>query len=133
MSIMLWAVFALSVGFFSAAYFALHVVRVPVFPGLIHGMFATHWLATIAASLLAFQLSSSFIQRRFWVSLILSLFATASSYWGLTFVSISTTRTMNGQSQTIFDSRWFFAGSIVLATLAFGFTLWKRWRLRCVA
>ena len=132
-SVSLWMVFALSLGFFIVGYLALKFALLPPFLPLILGTFLAHWLATIGACVLAFRWSVSSIQRRFWWSMTFSLLALASSYWGLTFVSISSTQEVNGRVRHTFDSRWFFAASIVLAALALGFTLWKRWRSRKVA
>ena len=129
-SIILWTVFALSVGLFMAGFFAIRVVHIIPDAGVIYGMLALHWLATITACVLAFLWSFSSIQRRFRFSLGLSLLALASSWWGFTCIRISWTQTTNGQSQCLFDSRWFFTASLVLASFALVLTLWKRWRLR---
>jgi hypothetical protein len=131
-SIILWAVFVLSVGLFMAGFFAIRVAHIIPDAGLIYGMLAAHWVATIAACVLALRWSFSSIQRRFWFSLGLSLLALASSYWGFTCIRISWTQTTNGRSQCLFDSRWFFTASLVLAALALVFTLWKRWTVRDV-
>ena len=111
-SIILWTVFALSVGLFMAGFFAIRVAHIIPQAGLIYGMLAVHWLATVAACVLTLLLSTSTIQRRVWFSFGLSLLA------------------VNGRSQCLFDSRWFFTASLLLATFALVFTLWKRWRLR---
>ena len=127
-SIIFWTVLALSVGGFLAGYVALKVARVSPQPGLTYAMFAAHWLATIAACVLAFQCSFPSIQHRFWAGVVLSILAIGSSCWGLTRIHITWSQTVNGQLRWRFDSGWFFTASLVLGVLALVYTLWKRWR-----
>ncbi len=89
-------------------------------------MFGAHWLLTIAACALAFRWSFSPSRQR--LGLFLSLLALASSYWGFTCIRFTITQTTNGRFSTQFDTRWFFTASLALASLAFLFTLWKKWR-----
>jgi hypothetical protein len=131
-TIILWSVFVLSAGFFVACYLVLTVGHIPELFPLTLAMFIAHWLATVAACALVFRWSYSSIQRRFWCSVILSLVAMASSYWGLTCIHITSTQTVNGHFRCLFDSRWLFTTSLILATFTLAFTLWKRWRLRDV-
>ncbi|SRR6266496_3473722 len=106
-------------------------MKIPENVGMVYGMFTAHWIGTIMACVLALLLSLT--QRRFWFSLPLSLLALLSSYWGVTCIRITRTQTVNGKFQCLFDSRWFFTVSLVLAILALTFAVWKRWRLRYVA
>ena len=127
-SILLWTVLTLSVGFFMAGYFALHVALVSPHPGLTYAMFTLHWLATIVACMLAFGWSFSSIQPRLWVGVVLSITAIGSSYWGLTRIHIIWSQTVNGHLQWRFDFGWFFTAPLVLGVLALAYTLWRRWR-----
>jgi hypothetical protein len=127
-SMIFWTVLVLSVGFFIAGYFALNVAQVPPHPGLTYGMFTSHWLATVAASVLAFRWSFPSIHRRFWTGGVLSIMAIGSSYWGLTRIHIDWSQTVNGHLQWRFDSGWFFTASLVLGLLALAHSLWKRWK-----
>ncbi len=131
-SIVGWAALVLLVCFFVAGYLALNVLHVPPHPGLTYAMFTAHWLATIGACVLALRWSFSSAQARFYLSLTLSFLAMASSYWGLKCIHISTTQIVNGRFQRQFDSQWFFTASVILATFALVFTLWKKGRLKRV-
>jgi hypothetical protein len=127
-SIIVWTVLALSVGVFIAGYVFLSVARVPPHAGLTYGMFASHWLATIAACVLAFGWSLSSVHRRVWSGVILSILAMASSCWGLTRIHIDWSQTVNGHLQWRFDSGWFFTASLILSVLALAHALWKGWK-----
>jgi Na+/H+-translocating membrane pyrophosphatase len=129
-AIFCWALFALAVALFAAGYFALTMLKVPEDAGMLYGMFAAHWIGTVMACVLAFLLNFPVTERRVWLSLILSVLALVSSYWGLASIHITRTQTVNGQFQRLFDSRWFFTVSLVLAILALTLAVWKRWRLR---
>ena len=128
-----WIVLALLIGFFAAGWLALHIAHVSPQPNLTFAMFWAHWLVTVGACVPAILWSLSSTRRRFWLGLVLSLFAMMSSYWGLTCIRIISTQETNGRVRCVFDSRWYFTASVVLATLAFAFVLLKRCRLRHVA
>jgi hypothetical protein len=89
------------------------------------GVVAALWLAGIAACVLAFRWSFLANGRRFWPAAILSILALVIGYLGLTRFSISASKTVNGEVQWRFDSKWFFIGSLVLGGLALAYTLWK--------
>lgn len=125
-----WALFALSVALFAAGFFALTVMKISENAGMIYGMFTAHWIGTVMASVLALLLSFPSTQRRFWFSLILAFLALLSSYWGLACIHITRTQTVNGKFQCLFDSRWFFTVSLMMAIGALTFAVWKRWRMR---
>jgi len=126
--IAVWTLFLLALGVFAAGYLALHFAYVQPQPGLIYGMLAAHWLATLMACGLAMRWSIVPKQQRFWHSLIFSLLALASSCWGLKAVHISSTQTVNGRVQHVFDSHWLFEASMAWAFLAFVLACWNRWR-----
>jgi hypothetical protein len=121
-----WALFALSVGLFAAGYFAIRVMKVPQDAALLFGTFTAHWTGAVLACLLAFLLSFQPSQRRSWIGLVLSLLALASSSWGLACIHITSTQTVNGRTHCLFDSKWFFTASLVLAAVALVSTLWKK-------
>jgi hypothetical protein len=128
-----WIVLALLIGFFAAGWLALHIAHVLPQLNLTLAMFWAHWLVTVGACVPAILWTLSSTRRRFWLGLVLSLFALMSSYWGLTCIRISSTVETNGRVRCVFDSRWYFTASVVLAALAFAFVLLRRWRLRHVA
>lgn len=132
-SIIGWVFWALLIGLFAAGWFALHIAHVPPHPNLTFAMFWAHWLVTVGACVPAILWSLSSARQRFWPGLVLSFFAIMSSYWGLTCIRIISTSETNGRVRCVFDSRWYFTASVVLATLAGALVLLKRWRLRHVA
>jgi hypothetical protein len=81
---------------------------------------AALWLASLALSAVAV------FAKRFSTSLILSVCGLVIGYLGLSRVRISASKTVNGQVQWSFDSKWFFIATVVLAALALGYTLWKK-------
>lgn len=133
LSIIGWIVLALLIGFFAAGWLALRVAWVPPHPQLTFAMFWTHWLVTVGICVPAILWSLFSARRHFWPGLVLSLFAMMSSYWGLTCIHISSIVETNGRVRCVFDSRWYFTASIVLATLAFALVLLRRWRWRHAA
>lgn len=132
-SIIGWVILALLIGFFAAGWLALHLALVPPHPQLTFAMFWAHWLVTVGVCVPAILWSLSSSRQRLWPGLALSVFALLSSYWGVTCIRISTTVETNGRVRCVFDSRWYFTASLILATLAFGFVVLKRWRLSHVA
>jgi hypothetical protein len=132
-SIIGWIVLALLIGLFAAGWLALHFALIPPHPYLTFAMFWTHWLVTVGACVPAVLWNLSSTRPRFWLGLVMSLFAIMSSYWGLTCIRIISTAETNGRVRCVFDSRWYFTASVVLATLVLAFVLFKRWRLRHVA
>ena len=90
------------------------------------GTIAALWLASLAACILAWRFS--FVPNRFAASIILSVAALAIGYLGLTRFHVSASRTVNGQTQWSFNSRWFFIATIVLGALTLAFTIWKHRR-----
>jgi hypothetical protein len=127
-AMIVWTVLALSVGVFLAGYVVLKVAQIPPPPGLTYGMLTLHWLASMAAAVLAFGWSFPSMHRPFWTGVVLSLLAIGSSYWGLTRIHIDWSQTVNGHLQWRFDSGWLFTASLVLGVLALAHTLWKSWR-----
>ena len=132
-SVIGWIVLALLAGFFAAGWLALHIAHVPPQPNLTFAMFWAHWLVSVGACVPAILWSLYSNRRRFWLGLVFALFAIMSSCWGLSCIRIISTSETNGRVRCVFDSRWYFTASMVLATLAFAFVLVKRWRFRHVA
>lgn len=132
-TILCWVVFVVSAAVFVAGCFALTIMKVPMGVGMLYGMFSAHWIATVMACVLALLLSVPWTRPRFWVGLSLSFLALMSSFWGLKSIHITRTQTVNGKFQCLFDSRWFFTTSLVLAVLALAFAVLKRWRSQYVA
>ena len=127
-SILFWTVLSLLIGFFVIGYFVLNVTHIPCPPVLTYAMFAAHWLITIAACGLAIRWSFSSPPQRFYLSLVLSVLALASSSWGLACIRLTITQTTNGRFSDQFDSNWFFTASVILAALALVFTVWRKRR-----
>jgi len=93
---------------------------------LLIGIIAALWLASLAACVLAWRFS--FVANRFVASIILSVTALAMGYLGLTRFHVSASRTVNGETQWSFNSRWFFIATLVLGALTLAFTIWKHRR-----
>jgi hypothetical protein len=97
-------------------------MTLPIFIGAI----ATYWLLTIAASVWAYVWS--FYDRHFWHCIALLAMACIGSIYGMTHFRISSSRTVNGQVQYSFDSKWFFIVSLVISVLVAAFVLWNKWK-----
>ena len=90
------------------------------------GIIAALWLASIAAYVLAWRFS--FVANRFAASIILSVAALAMGYLGLTRFHVTASKTVNGQTQWAFNSRWFFIATLTLGALTLAYTIWKHRR-----
>lgn len=80
---------------------------------------AIFWLASLAVCVIAF------FTKRFIVSLLLCLAALAVGYYGLTRFHFYGSKTVNGEVQWSFNSKWFFIATLVLAALTLVCTIWK--------
>lgn len=92
---------------------------------ILFGIGAGLWLAGIAACVLAFRWSGRADRGRFWPSVILAIVALLIGYVGLTRYSISASKTVNGQVQWRFDSKWFFIGLLAAGVVALVCALWR--------
>jgi hypothetical protein len=97
-------------------------MTLPIFFGAI----VAYWLFTTAASVWAFVWS--FNARRFWPCIVLSAMAFIGSIYGMSHFRISSSKTVNGQVQYSFDSKWFFIASLVISVLVAAFVLWNKWK-----
>jgi hypothetical protein len=95
---------------------------------LLIGIVAVLWLASIIACALAWRWSFAGAANRFVASIILSLAALTLGYVGLTRFHLSASKTVNGQTQWSFNSKWFFIATLILATLTLAYTIWKNRR-----
>jgi heme/copper-type cytochrome/quinol oxidase subunit 2 len=89
---------------------------------LLIALAALIWLASLAACAIAI------FAKRLWISAILSLLALAIGYLGLTHFQVNASKTVNGQVQWSFNSRWFFIATVVLAAFALAYAIWKHRR-----
>jgi hypothetical protein len=61
----------------------------------------------------------------FWAVVILSVTALVLGYLGMTRFHVVASKTVNGQLQWRFDSRWFFIVTLLFGTFTLAYTLWK--------
>jgi hypothetical protein len=92
---------------------------------LLIGIVAALWLASIVACALAWRWSFAGVANRFIASVILSLAALIMGFLGLTHFQIKASKTVNGQTQWSFNSKWFFIATLILAALTLAYTVWK--------
>ncbi|MGV3662396.1 MAG: hypothetical protein ACO1TE_19590 [Prosthecobacter sp.] len=92
------------------------------------GVAAAFWLVGMGACGFAFRWSWLSVPRRFWAAVILSVTALVLGCLGLTRFHVVASKTVNGQIQWRFDSRWFFIATVLFATLTLAYTLWKQRR-----
>jgi len=93
------------------------------------GIAAALWLVSMVGCGLAFRWSWLSVPRRFWAAVILSVAALALGYLGMTRFHVVASRTVNGQVEWRFDSRWFFIVPLLFGTFTLAYTLWKQRRL----
>jgi hypothetical protein len=89
------------------------------------GIVGAVWLLGLAAGLLGIWFGCVSSRRRFKLGLGFSLGSLAMAFAGLNWIHFSFTRSVNGSSWSL-DSRWFYWGSLGLALLALGLTVWKQ-------
>jgi hypothetical protein len=94
---------------------------------------AVLWLLSIFAVVLAFRWSFLSVPGRFWPAVILSTASIVTGYLGLTRFHIAAAKTVNGQLQWRFDSRWLFIVTLLFGAFTLAYTLWKRTRAAHVA
>ena len=92
------------------------------------GIAAGLWALGVAACLLALRWSFFSPPRRFAAALISSLGALLIGYLGMTQLRITASKSVNGQVQWRFDSRWFFVALLLLAVFTLACAVWKRSR-----
>ncbi len=85
------------------------------------------WLFSCAAGLAAIRWSAFSGTRRFRAAFISSCLAIVSAWLGLSSLQVSASKTVNGQVQWSFNSKWFFIGALVLAFGSLMLTAWN-WR-----
>jgi hypothetical protein len=92
------------------------------------GIAAVLWLVSIGGCVLAFRWSWLSVPGRFWAAVILSVTALVLGYLGMTRFHVVASKTVNGQVQWCFDSRWFFIVTLLFGTFTLAYTLWKKRR-----
>jgi hypothetical protein len=97
------------------------------------GIAAALWLVSMCGCVLAFRWSWLSVPGRFWAAVTLSIAALVLGFLGMTRFHVFASKTVNGQVQWHFDSRWFFLVTLLFGTFTLGYTLWKRRRLPHVA
>ena len=97
------------------------------------GIAAALWLLSIVACVLAFRWSFLTVPGRFWAATILSGAALVMGYLGMTRFHVVASKTVNGQLQWRFDSRWLFIVTLLFGAFTLAYTLWKRRRAPHVA
>lgn len=90
------------------------------------GIAVALWLVSMGACALAFRWSWLAAPKRFWAAVILSVAALVLGYLGMTRFQVVASKTVNGEVQWRFDSRWFFIATLLFATFTLGYTLWKQ-------
>jgi hypothetical protein len=81
------------------------------------GIVAALWLSSLVACALAWRWSFAGTANR--------LAALAIGYLGLTHFHVTASKTVNGETQWSFNSRYFFIATLVLGALTLAYTLWK--------
>ena len=92
------------------------------------GIAACLWLVSTGECVLAFRWSWLSVPGLFWTAVILSVSALVLGYLGMTQFHVVASKTVNGQLLWRFDSRWFFIVTLLFATFALAYTLWKQRR-----
>src|SRR4051812_21057502 len=92
---------------------------------LLIGIVAALWVSSLIACALAWRWSFAGPANRFVASISLSLAALAIGYLGLTRFHLTASKTVNGETQWSFNSRYFFIATLVLGALTLAYTLWK--------
>ena len=100
---------------------------------LLVGIIAVLWLASIVACVVALRWTFLSVPRRFLAAVVLSLTAILLGYLGLTRFHVDASRTVNGQTQWRFDSKWFFIVTLVFAGATLIYSLWKQKRIARVS
>ena len=90
------------------------------------GITAVLWLVSMGGCVLAFRWSWLSVPKRFWAAVILSVTALVLGYLGMTRFHVVASKTVNGQVQWRFDSRWFFIVTLLFGTFTLAYTLWKQ-------
>jgi hypothetical protein len=91
------------------------------------------WLLSIIACVVSFRWAIFSLPRRFWPGVVLSALALLMGCFGMTHFRVMASRTVNGQVQWKFDSKYFFVATLILAVLTLAFTVWRQRKLRASA
>src|SRR4051812_17313832 len=93
---------------------------------VLFGVAGALWLTSMIACVLALRWSRCCLPRRFPASLIASALALAIGYLGMTRLHVAASKTVNGQVQWRFDSRWLFTVTLLFSAFTLAYTLWKQ-------
>src|SRR6478609_1790969 len=88
------------------------------------------WLLSIVACIISIRWALFSLPRRFWPGVVLSVLALIGGYLGMTHFRVMASRSVNGQVQWKFDSRYFFIVTMILAAITLGIMLWRQKKLR---
>lgn len=88
------------------------------------------WLLTIIACIVSLRWALFSEPRRFWPGVALCVLALLAGFFGMTHFRVMASRTVNGNAQWKFDSKWFFLATLVLAALVLAFTVWRHRKSR---
>jgi len=88
------------------------------------------WLLSIVVCIIALRWAMFSMPRRFWSAVVLSVVALIGGYVGMTHFRVVASKTVNGQTQWKFDSKWFFVATLILAALTLAVTVWRQKTLR---
>ena len=91
------------------------------------------WLALCGAAMLSILWCLPGRRPRFVGAMVLSTLAVAASIAGFILLRVNYTQTINGQTTLHLVSRWFFAGSLLLALTTFANALRGNRRQHCSA
>jgi hypothetical protein len=85
------------------------------------------WLLSCGASVVALYWNVAGRARRGRAALVSSCVALLIAYGGLSRIRLSASKTVDGHIEWSVDSRWFFAGALILGAATLALTLWN-WR-----
>jgi hypothetical protein len=88
------------------------------------------WLLSCGASMLALYWSLRAGSTRWRGPLVLSCVALLASYVGLSRVQFHASKTVNGNVEWSFNSRWFFLAALVLGAASLAISFWKYSKVR---
>ncbi len=94
------------------------------------GVAAIVWFLSCATALVGIVCSYD-VRRRVW-GMVLAFVAALIAYLGLTRIHVSGSKTVNGQVQWKFDSKWLFIVALVFAVISFGIAFWNWRRARAI-
>jgi len=95
--------------------------------GALIALAAAVWLLSCAASVLARYWNIVAPAPRLRAAFISSGLALLLGYWGLGWIQLHASKTVNGRVEWSINSRWFFIGALVLGAASLALTLWN-WR-----